>query len=35
MVGLRNYTLHRTLPFFAHTLSMTNVTTPERRARFS
>lgn len=30
MADLRNYTLHRKLPFFAHTLSMTKVNTPER-----
>lgn len=31
MLSLRNYTLHRTLPLFAHTLSMTNVNTPDQR----
>jgi extradiol dioxygenase family protein len=31
MHDLRNYTMHRTLPFFAHMLSMTNVNTPEQK----
>lgn len=30
VVDLRNFTLHRTLPFFAHRLSMTKVNTPEQ-----
>lgn len=30
MVDLRNFTLHRTLPFFGHTLSVTGVNTPEQ-----
>jgi hypothetical protein len=30
MVDLRNYLLHRTLPFFAHTLSVRNVDTGEQ-----
>lgn len=30
MQDLRNFTLHRTLPFLAHRLSMTNVNTPEQ-----
>lgn len=28
---LRNFTLHRKLPFFAHTLSMTNVNQPDQQ----
>jgi hypothetical protein len=30
MVDLRNFTLHRTLPFFAHSLAFTNVNTPQQ-----
>ncbi len=30
MVDLRNFTLHRTLPFLAHRLEITNVNTPEQ-----
>lgn len=30
MQDLRNFTLHRELPFLAHTLSMTNVNTPDQ-----
>ena len=31
VVNLRNYTLHRMLPFLGHRLSMTDVNTPEAR----
>ena len=31
MINLRNYMLHRTLPGFAHTLSVTEVNTPNQR----
>lgn len=31
VVGLRNYAVHRKLPFFAHTLSMTNANTPDQK----
>jgi hypothetical protein len=31
VVGLRNYTAHRKLPFFAHTLSMTNVNKSDQK----
>jgi hypothetical protein len=31
MVNLRNYTLHRKLPFLGHRVSMTNVNTPEAK----
>ena len=31
MVDLRNYTLHRTLPFLGHVLSLTQINTPEQK----
>jgi hypothetical protein len=31
MVDLRNYTLHRTLPFLGHRLSLTQISTPEQK----
>ncbi len=31
MKGLRNFTLHRRLPFFSHTLKLTNANTPDQK----